>query len=384
LRSHDNPLNKRLRVLVVRLGAMGDVLHAMPAVAALRTQLPECHLGWVIEPRWAPLLMANGAVPETQSAWRTPAMPLVNVVHTANARGWARQPLSLATWGAMTRLRRELHAERYDVAIDLQGAVRSALIGRASGAELVGEAVPREGPAKWLFQRRVMTHGVHVIEQAAEVVAAATGLQFPLELSPELPSLPVDCAAESRVAAMFPDAKPLVAKPLVLLYPGAGWGAKRWPAERYGRVASALARRGYEVVVNCAPGEEMLAADVARSSDGAAREIATDVQELIAMTRRCVLVIGGDTGPAHLACALGKPVVGIYGPTDPARNGPWMFQGTGVPFRVLRHPESRRDHARRSAPEAGLLTIEPEEVLGAVDELLGARESQAGDAAVQA
>jgi heptosyltransferase-1 len=138
------------------------------------------------------------------------------------------------------------------------------------------------------------------------------------------------------------------------------------------------------VVVNCAPGEQMLAADVARSSGGAAREIATDMQELIAMTRRCGLVIGGDTGPAHLASALGKPVVGIYGPTDPARNGPWMFKGAGVPFRVLRHPESRRDHARRSVPEAGLLTIEPEEVLAAVDELLGTKESQAGDAAVQA
>jgi heptosyltransferase-1 len=301
-------------------------------------------------------------------------MPLVDVVHTANARGWARQPLSPATWRAMRTLRSELHAERYDVAIDLQGAVRSALIGRASGAELVGEATPRERPAKWLFQRRVPTRGVHVIEQAAEVVAGATGLKFPMELSPELPPLPVDCAAESRVAAMFPDAKPLV-----LLHPGAGWGAKRWPAERYGRVAAVLAARGHEVVVNCAPGEKRLAADVARNSNGAAREMATDMQELIAMTRRCVLVIGGDTGPAHLACALGKPVVGIYGPTDPARNGPW-----GVPFRVLRHPESRRDHARRSAPEAGLLTIEPEEVLAAVDELLRPSERPASDSAVQA
>ncbi|HEX6496181.1 MAG TPA: glycosyltransferase family 9 protein [Acidobacteriaceae bacterium] len=362
MRPHDNPQNKALRVLVVRLGAMGDVLHAMPAVAALRARLPDCHVGWVIEPRWAPLLMVDD-----RTAPRTASMPLVDVVHTANARGWARQPLSPATWRAMRTLRGELHAQRYDLAIDLQGAVRSALIGRASGAELVGEAVPREGPAKWLFKRRVPTHGVHVIEQAAEVVAGATGLQ----LSPELPPLPVDCAAESRVAAMLSDAKPLV-----LLHPGAGWGAKRWPAERYGRVAAALAARGYEVVVNCAPGEEALASEVARSGAGAAREIATNMQELIAMTRRCALVIGGDTGPAHLACVLGKPVVGIYGPTDPARNGPW-----GVPFRVLRHPESRRDHARRSAPEAGLLTIEPEEVLAAADELL---ESPAGGSAVQA
>jgi heptosyltransferase-1 len=211
---------------------------------------------------------------------------------------------------------------------------------------------------------------MHVIEQAAEVVAGAMGMH----LTPTLPPLPLDCSADARVQAMLPDAKPLV-----LLHPGAGWGAKRWPAERYGRVAAGLASRGYRVVVNCAPGEEMLAVDVARSSGGAAANIQTDMAELIAMTRRCALAIGGDTGPAHLACALGKPVVGIYGPTDPIRNGPW-----GVPFRVLRHPESRRDHARRSAPEAGLLTIEPEEVLDAVDELMGAGGSSAADAAVQA
>ena len=344
---------------------MGDVLHAMPAVAALRAQLPECHVGWVIEPRWAPLLTSDA-----KAAPHTPAMPLVDVVHTANARGWARQPLAPATWRAMRGLRRELRAQRYDLAIDLQGAVRSALIGRASGAALVGEAEPREGPARWFFQRCVPTRGVHVIEQAAEVVAGATDLH----LTPLLPALPVDCAAEARVAAMLPDAKPLV-----MLHPGAGWGAKRWPAERYGKVAAELVSRGYSVVVNCAPGEETLALDVARTSGGAAQEIATDMSELIAMTRRCVLVIGGDTGPAHLACALGKPVVGIYGPTDPRRNGPW-----GVPSRVLRHPESRRDHARRSAPEAGLLTIEPEEVLAAVDELLGPEGSLAGRPAVQA
>ena len=364
MRLQNNPEQERLRVLVLRLGAMGDVLHAMPAVAALRAQLPECHVGWVIEPRWAPLLMADGAVPCTST------MPLVDVVHIANARGWARQPLAPSTWRAMRGLRRELHAQRYDLAIDLQGAVRSALIGRASGAALVGEAEPREGPARWFFQRKIATRGVHVIEQAAEVVAGATGLT----LAPMLPPLPVDCAAERRVGVMLPDAQTLV-----LLHPGAGWGAKRCPAERYGALATALKARGYTVAVNRAPGEERLAADVVRSSGGAAREIATDMAELIAITRRCVLVIGGDTGPAHLACALGKPVVGIYGPTDPARNGPW-----GVPFRVLRHPESRRDHARRSAPEPGLLTIEPEEVLAAIEELLGSQGSSTGRPAVQA
>jgi heptosyltransferase-1 len=350
LSSQNKSQKERLRVLVVRLGAMGDVLHAMPAIAALRAAIPECHIGWVIEPRWSPLLSTARGEP------RTPAMPLVNAVHAANARGWARQPLTPATWRAMRGLRSALHHQKYDIAIDLQGAVRSAVIGRVSGAELVGEEEPRERPARWFFHRKVPTRGVHVIEQATEVVAKAIGMP----LIPLLPPLPYNDAAQARVCAMLPDARPLV-----LLHPGAGWGAKRWPAERYGAVAAALARRGYEVVVNRAPGEEALAAAVAQSSGGAARDLTTDMAELIAMTRRSVLVIGGDTGPAHLACALGKRVVGIYGPTDPARNGPW-----GVPFRVLRHPESRRDHSRRDAPEAGLLTIEPEEVLEAVDELM--------------
>ena len=344
------PNKGQLRLLVVRLGAMGDVLHALPALAALRAQLQQCHLGWVIEPRWAPLLRTDDhATP------RTPAMPLVDRVHTANARGWARKPLSPPTWSAMRALRRELLDEQYDLAIDLQGAVRSALIGRASGARLVGEAEPRESIARWLFASRVRTHGVHVIEQAAEVVAAATAMA----ITPALPPLPISEAAEARITAMLPGSQPLA-----VLHPGGGWGAKRWPAERYGAVSLALASRGYRVAVNCAPGEEALAAAVVRNSGGSATEAVTDMAELIAMTRRSSLVVGGDTGPLHLACALGKPVVGIFGPTDPARNGPY-----GVPFRVLRHPDSRRDHTRHSEPEAGLLSIGVDEVMVAVDAL---------------
>ena len=345
------------RLLVVRLGAMGDVLHALPALAGLRAQWPHCYLGWVIEPRWAPLLQSAA-----DAAPRSDAMPLVDAVHLAHARGWARRPFASQTWSEMRALRRELRERRYDLAIDLQGAVRSAMIGRASGAHLVGEAVPREAPARWFFAQRVSTHGVHVIEQAAEVVAAATRLP----VTPLLPPLPSSPAAEARIAALFSGSQPLA-----IVHPGAGWGAKRWPAERYGAVAHALAARGYAVAVNSAGGEEDLAAEVVRTSGGAAIAADTDMAELIAMTRRSSLVIGGDTGPLHLACALGKPVVGIYGPTDPARNGPY-----GVPFRVLRHPASRRDHTRRSAPEAGLLSISVDEVMAAVDDLHGTAATQ--------
>ena len=119
--------------------------------------------------------------------------------------------------------------------------------------------------------------------------------------------------------------------------------------------------------VNAGPGEEPIAEVIVAQTDGAATPLAPSLENLIALTRRIALVIAGDTGPLHLACALGKPVVGIYGPTDPSRNGPF-----GTQFKVLRHPESRRDHSRKEATEAGLLTIQPDEVLAAAEELLRA------------
>ena len=182
-----------------------------------------------------------------------------------------------------------------------------------------------------------------------ELASAVAG--DPLALLP--PLLPVDPEAESWCAAWLAErAAPSAARPLAFIAPGAGWGAKRWPAERYAAVAQGLKERGLQVLVNAPPGEESLAAPIAAA--GAAIPFTATLPQLIALTRRIALCIGGDTGPLHLACALGRPVVGIYGPTDPSRNGPF-----GTRARVLRSPESRRDHTRREAPEPGLLTIAP-------------------------
>jgi heptosyltransferase I len=319
---------------------MGDILHALPAVAALRRAHPNWYLGWAVEPRWRPLLC-------------------VDRIHLVNAKAWARTPFRLSTLEEIAALRRELRAERYDLCIDLQGAVRSALAGRLSGSpRMFGEDHPREWAARWLFGERVITHGVHVIEQAVEVCTAAAGQS----LSPILPDLPVDSEAEHWAEEVLRHANH---RPVVLLSPGAGWGAKRWPAERYGAVARALKQCGCTVFVNAGPEERAIAADVIQASGGAAQAPDFTLERLIASTRRIHLLIAGDTGPLHLACALGKPVVGIYGPTDPGRNGPY-----GVPFRVLRHPESKRDHTRHAEPEAGLLTITAEQVIAAATELL--------------
>lgn len=337
-----------LRLLIVRLGAMGDILHSLPAVTALRQAHPEWFIGWAIEPQWRGLFSANGSEP------RTPSMPLVDKLHIVPAKRWAKSPLKAETWEDMRRVRRELRAAHYDLAVDLQGAVRSAVIARwAATGRVIGEACPREFAAKWLFDRRIATTGTHVIEQSLEVVNAIADEDLPMTL----PLLPIDPVAEA-LAAQLP-------RPFVLLSPGAGWGAKRWPPDRYGAVARCLAAAGYTVVINKGPAEEHLAREILHVSSGAARALTLDMAGLIAVTRRAALTIAGDTGPLHLACALGKPVVAIFGPTDPARNGPFHCR-----HRVLRHPDSVRDHTRRSEPEAGLLTITPEAVTQAAFALL--------------
>jgi heptosyltransferase-1 len=365
----------KFRLLVVRLGAMGDILHALPAVTALRQAHPGWQIDWVVEPAWAALLTSQpGAGPGVE---RGPAQPLVDGIHPAAVKAWARSPLSGKTFHEIRYLRRALRAGGYDAVLDFQGAVRSAMIGRLAGCRrVIGEARPRETAAKWLFTEQVETHGVHVIEQDVEVASAVAGDI----LQPVLPVLPVDREAEAWCDAL-PGSEQLTARPVALLNPGAGWGAKRWPVERYAAVARGLAGRGFSVVVNAGPGETDLAEAIRLQSGGAALPAACALSQLIALTRRVSLAIAGDTGPLHLACALGKPVIGIFGPTDPARNGPFGGHAGGLGwarFRVLRSAESRRDHSRREAPEAGLLTIQPEEVLQAADELQsGIRDGEA-------
>lgn len=340
---------------------MGDILHALPAVTALRLAHPDWQIGWVVDPRWQALLRAgNKDQGSAAVSGRTPQMPLVDRLHFAPSREWKRHPLGARTRTEIAALRRELRSSSYDVVLDLQGAIRSAVIARMSGcSRRVGEASPREWPAQWFFTERIATRGAHVIEQDVELASAIAGD----DLHAADPLLPVDPEAENWCDAWLDATFHGSALPIALIAPGAGWGAKRWPVERYAAVAHGLAARGMHVVVNAGPGEAPLAAAIA--ANGVATPVFASLPQLIALTRRVALCIGGDTGPLHLACALGRPVVGIYGPTDPSRNGPY-----GTHARVLRSPGSRRDHSRRSEPDPGLLTIAPDDVLRAAADLL--------------
>ena len=347
-------------LLVVRLSAMGDIIHTLPAAAALRQAFPHATLGWLIEERWAELLCT---LRYPRSGPRSPQRPLVDRVHSINTAEWRHAPVSFNTWQQMAVGLSQLRGIQYDAVIDFQGAVRSALLARWSGAPIVyGSALPRENAASMFYTRKVLlkTNGTHVVEQALALAGAVipTG-GIPAMAEPQV-EFPVDPDAESKIAGLTAGVSDFA-----ILNPGAGWGAKRWPAERYGQVAKELAKDGICSLVNYGPGEEDLAAAVEAAGEGAARKISCSVSELIALTRRARLLIGGDTGPMHLAAALKIPVVAIFGPTNPARNGPF-----GTRSIVLRSASSMTDHRRHREPEQGLLEITVGEVSAAARKLL--------------
>jgi heptosyltransferase-1 len=359
-------------LLIVRLSAMGDIIHTLPAAAALRQAFPHATLGWLVEERWAELLCT---LRYPRSGRRSSQRPLVDRVHSVNTAEWRHAPFSFNTWLQMASGLSELRGIRYGAAIDFQGAIRSALLARWSGAHVVyGSAQPRENAASMFYTRKVLlnTNGTHVVEQARELAQTVTSTAPFLPKSPPIPAIeapvefPVDPDAENRVAGLTADGNGFA-----ILNPGAGWGAKRWPAERYGQVAKELAKDGLCSLVNYGPGEEHLALAVETASEGTARKISCSVSELIALTRRARLLIGGDTGPMHLASALKIPVVAIFGPTNPARNGPF-----GTRSAVLRNASSVTDHTRRREPEQGLLEITVAEVVGAARKLLQSRAAE--------
>jgi heptosyltransferase-1 len=309
-----------------------------------------------VEPRWQALLRASE---DLADAPRNPQRPLVDDLVFAPARQWARKPLSRETLAGLRDLRGKLRAGGYDAVLDLQGAMKSAVVSALAGTgRAIGPANPRETPARWFYDERIRTSGAHVIEQALELAGRVAGddLRF------QAPMLPLSPSAESWCGELLAGAEDA---PLVLLNPGAGWGANCWPQERYAAVARALQADGCRVFISAGPGEEELARSIQKDAGGGARIILCTIEQLIAVSRKIDLLIAGDTGPLHLACALGRPVVGIYGPTEPGRNGPY-----GTRFKVLRSPLSRRDHSRHKTAEAGLLLIESGDVIRAARELM--------------
>lgn len=344
------------RILIVRLGAMGDVIHGLPAVASLQVAFPASRIGWLIEERWAELLCT---LETPRSGPRSPQRPLVDRIHTVNTKLWGAAPCSLQTWERIAAALSDLRAEDYDIAIDLQGALRSSLLARWSGAPTIyGFAEPRENLASMFYTRPAIVSGEHVVEQAESLMSRIAGRPLPLS-QVELPrddKAEVECETWLREKGI---------DKFVLFNPGAGWGAKLWPSDRYGDVARRLAERGVKNVINFGPGEELIAQSVLANAGAGSYGFTGSLTRLIALARRASLFVGGDTGPMHLAAALCVPVLGIFGPTNPARNGPF-----GVRHIVLRSPASVTSYRHVNESDRGLLEINAEQVVAAAEQLL--------------
>ncbi|MGE0592626.1 MAG: lipopolysaccharide heptosyltransferase I [Vicinamibacterales bacterium] len=288
------------RILIVRLGALGDVVHGVPVAATLRAAWPGARIDWLVDPRYVPLLDLVECVDV-----KVPVDP--------------RDLLRRGRRAAVLRTLRTLWRTRYDVAIDLQGLVKSAVLARLSGARSVigfpGDQL-REPLARVCYSVTPQPGAApHVVHQNLALLRAL-GLR---EQQPRFPfKIPETAAANAvrRRAGL---------EGYVLINPGAAWPNKRWPPDRFGAVASAVhAQTGLRSVVLWGPGEESLAEAVVAASSGAA-ELAppTTVADIVALAHTARVMLSGDTGPLHIAGAVGAPLVALFGPTDAERNGPW-------------------------------------------------------------
>jgi heptosyltransferase-1 len=339
-----NPTGQRF--LVVRLSSLGDLVHTIPAVAALRATFPAAQIDWVVDRRWSPLIELVTCIDQVIPLDRSP-----------------REVLAL-----IARLR----SMRYTCALDLQGRYRSAVLGWLSGApRRVGRAAKatREPGAALFYTERVVPTGRHIVDMTVDLVVRA-GAQ-----PPSVPQFPLSVPAESLRSVHEKLARLDIPGPYVVISSGGGWKSKCWPPERFGALASAIDRSYHlPMIVNIAPGEEEMAREIIRMAAPAkVTALSFDIPELAALLAEARLVVAGDTGPLHLAAALGTRVVGLFGPTDPERNGPLprglVVQAASDPSQLPDY--IRGDYVRQNSYSPAMLALSVERVFAAVQQEIG-------------
>lgn len=336
------------RILIVRLSAIGDVLHGLPVLNALRDALPQAFIAWVVEGAAGQLLCNHKALDE-----------LIVV-----PRKWLKSPR------AVVDLRRRLRGLRFDVAVDLQGLTKSSVAAWLSGARRRIGYDGRDGRelSRWLNNQRISATRTHVIDRNLELLAplgiANPDVRFDLDDGP----------ADARTAREILAGRQLVDR-FAVINPGAGWPSKLWPAERYAGVARYLgSRHALRSLVVWAGDQERAWADeiVAGSGGFAMLAPSTSLRELAAVTRRAALFVGSDTGPLHLAAAIGTPCVGLFGPMPAERNGPYGPGHVAVQ-KVCLTGSSRQ---RRTAGPESMEAISVDNACAACEQILGRAESR--------
>ena len=330
------PAEPPRRILIVRLGAMGDVIHALPAAGRLKRAFPGACIGWAIEPRWAALLAGN---------------PFVDDVIAVATGAWRKRPASPSTWSEVRQLRRRLRTAGFDAAIDFQGLLKSAILARQSAAPRVygfERQHLREPLARLLYSHRVETSARHVVDKNLALAAALGAHSGPVEFP-----LPPGKAQRDLPEGEF-----------VLASPVGGWKAKQWPPQYYARLAELLHQAtGMTLLLDCAAADRAYCEQIRRLARPACCLLhVSPLDGLIAATRRARAVVGIDSGPLHLAAALGLGGVAIFGQTDPARNGPY-----GDTFTVLRAPDALTSYKREDDLTPSMASILPEQVWQALE-----------------
>ncbi len=328
------------RFAVVRLGSLGDIVHTFPAVAALRESFPEANIVWLTHPRWTELVASSGLASEI----------------------W---PLDSRDLSSVREVVSKLRAFRPDSAIDFQGLWKSAFPAFLAGvSRRIGfsSATIREYGVPILYTDRVNCHTMHIADQNGELsrrAGTATGVAV-VQLR----------VAESDESAVKTQLQQEGIASYVVLSPGGGWRSKCWPPDRFGALCQRIRNElGLRCLINYGPSEEELFAAV-KSASGTANPMACgrELGRLMAMLKNALCVVGGDTGPLHLAVTLRTPVVALFGPTDPARNGPYPPEQI-----VLRSPTAVTSYGRRDMADQSLLDLSVEQVFAAIRKCIVAK-----------
>src|ERR1700756_2892575 len=322
------------RLLVVRLGSLGDIVHAFPAVSGLRTSFPNAEVIWLTHPKWEFLIKTAG---------------LATQIWTVDTRNWSN------VRSILTRIRKH----RFEAAIDYQGLWKSAAIPfLAQIPRRIGfssETIREVGVPFLYTDRGRVSAERHVADQNAELSARAGAIIATGSVTLQVPE-DDEKVVRARIAQYGTEE-------YIVLSPGGGWGSKCWPTGRYGVLAEKLFEQfGLRSVINVGPGEEHLAPNGMRGAGNSQPiQFTGSLGELMALLKNASAVVAGDTGPLHLADALGTRVIAIFGPTDPARNGP--YQGSGI---VLGWEGATTTYKRETEPDESLLHISVDEVMSAI------------------
>lgn len=327
-------------ILIIKPSSIGDVVHTLPIWNLLRKQYPAAKISWLIAPACAG--MVEG-------------LPGINLLRFDRKR-WGTAWRSLPAARDLAEFHRMLRRQEFDLVIDVQGLFRSGWFARQTGAPVrVGFAKARE--MAWLFYTHRVETGTpeqHAIERYRKLLDAIGCPTAPVEFP--FPVTDADRAAAEQLAGTGGD--------YAVLCPGSNWVTKRWPAERFAELAAPLRERfGLRSIVAGGPGDRELAAKIPGALDLCGK---TSLMQLVALMQGAKLAITNDSGPMHIAAALNRPLVALFGPTNPVRTGPYGRPDSVVQANIDCLPcYSRRCSHRRCLQD---LTIEP--VLAAAERQL--------------